>query len=825
MNKIYVPGKGNGSAKIAIIGEAPANMETEQLTPFVGASGQLLNAMLKEIGISREECWLTNVCKYQIPPNLGKQKIPFRVRAESIGINVDEEVSNLRKELLTIRPNILILLGGSALYECAGKSPIQKWRGSIISAFGIKAISTYHPSHILHQEGDVKGYWNKSIMKFDLKRAVKQSYFPEIQLPYRNLNICTSPSQFYDFIHRNRFNSNPAIDIEAFKCIPICIGISFIPGEGITIPLWNHHNISSLSNQDLAILWSMLSEFLAKHRVIGQNFNYDRDKIKRLGFIVKSLYSDTMLKAFSINPEFPKNLAFNTSIYTEEPYYKDEGMYEGKVSDLLIGCARDACITQEINTAMDPDLDELGVRPYYEKFLLPLYNLYGKIENIGFKVDESLRKETIIKYIEWDEQIRYKLYKIVGCEVNASSPKQITNLLYENWKLPFRGGTGEEVLTQLLNQNVKSDLHRKGIELILEDRQVKKTLSSYLYAPTDFDGRMKTSYFICLETGRSATQQQDPPLRPQVEVRDEYGHRKKQSIGMAFQTITKHGEIGPEVRRIFVPDEGEIFLQADSSQAEARVIFLLAEDYEALEDIDKRDYHAYTASWFLGGSEEQHSKKAHGGKESPERFLGKTLRHAGHLGASKRRAALEVNTQARKYKIPIVITEAIADKALKVFHAKQPKIKQIFQEGIRKCIEKDRKLIAPSPYGIDCGAPRIFYERYGEDLFRQGFSYIPQRTVSENTKGVALRISGSMEYGITGRASWIKIIVESHDALLVSVPINRRFEAANILREEFERPINFSKCSLPRGQLIIPCEIESGYNYKDLSKFKWLVEE
>jgi len=117
------------------------------------------------------------------------------------------------------------------------------------------------------------------------------------------------------------------------------------------------------------------------------------------------------------------------------------------------------------------------------------------------------------------------------------------------------------------------------------------------------------------------------------------------------------------------------------------------------------------------------------------------------------------------------------------------------------------------------------YERYGEDLFRQGFSYIPQRTVSENTKGVALRISGSMEYGITGRASWIKIIVESHDALLVSVPINRRFEAANILREEFERPINFSKCSLPRGQLIIPCEIESGYNYKDLSKFKWLVEE
>ena len=184
-----------------------------------------------------------------------------------------------------------------------------------------------------------------------------------------------------------------------------------------------------------------------------------------------------------------------------------------------------------------------------------------------------------------------------------------------------------------------------------------------------------------------------------------------------------------------------IFLQADSSQAEARVVFLLANDEQALEDIDKHDYHALTASWFFGGTESDYSKKVLG-YESPIRFAGKTLRHAGHLGAGKRRAATELNTQARKYKIPITINEQIAERALKIFHMKQPKIQQVFQAGIIEALKSKRQLIAPIPYGIDCemGGLRTFYERWGDELNRQAFSYIPQRAVSDNTKCAALRI-------------------------------------------------------------------------------------
>jgi len=344
----------------------------------------------------------------------------------------------------------------------------------------------------------------------------------------------------------------------------------------------------------------------------------------------------------------------------------------------------------------------------------------------------------------------------------------------------------------------------------------------------DYDGRMRTTYFPCLDTGRTSTSQQDPPIRPTVEVIDENGKKKIKVLGTAFQTMTKHGDIGADIRGMYVPDishievidnievmieEEEEFVQADSSQAEARVVALLSNDEETLRMYDDHDIHALTASWFFGGSESDYSKKILG-YEHPIRFAGKTLRHAGHLGAGKRRASIELNTQARKYKIPITISETVAERALKVFHAKSPKVQGVFQAEVIEALKRNRQLIAALPYGIDApmGGKRTFFERFGEDLFRQGFSYIPQRAVSDNTKAAALRIKEAIPY--------IKIVMEAHDALLFSIPISKKAEWIPIIKKEMERPINFSQCTLRRHLLRIPCDIEVGKNYMDLKKFK-----
>ena len=76
---------------------------------------------------------------------------------------------------------------------------------------------------------------------------------------------------------------------------------------------------------------------------------------------------------------------------------------------------------------------------------------------------------------------------------------------------------------------------------------------------------------------------------------------------------------------------------------------------------------------------------------------------------------------------------------------------------------------------------------------------------------------------IRERIPGIKIVMESHDALLFCIPKSKLTEWVPIIKEEMERPINFSQCTLKRHELIIPCDIEVGENYMNLKKFKDMV--
>lgn len=841
-DKIYVPGMGNYGAKLFILGESPSDADLKSEKPFSGPEGKELDKILKETGIERGDCWLSHVFKEYIPPSPSKKKIPVQVRAKNAGIDVDKTLEELQNEINSIKPNCILGLSSGALWALTGKTSLQSYRGSIMQGMGRKCVNTFHPRDLTTwtmSGGEMSGYQDRQIMMFDFRRALKQSQFPELQLPQRTLQICRSSYELAEFRKLYRNHKRMSVDIESSgTCIPVCIGLAFTKHHGMCIPLWNEDGISNIPTADLVQIWIILQEMLYEKDIIGANFNYDRDKLRRIGFVIRKLVSDTMYKAFAINPELLKGLAFNTSIYTEEPFYKNEGMYEGSMQDLFFGCARDSCVTVEVEDAMEPDLIELNQGPFYYNYLMKLPELYAAIEEQGFNIDPIKRDDLLRKYVEWDERLRYELFKLLGEPLNVNSPKQVWIMLFDVLKCPPRQGTGEEELTSLLNlQSFTDERKRRVVEIVLEDRRVRKSVSTYLMALPDYDGRMRTTFFPCLDTGRSSTGQQDPPIRPSIEVTGDDGKKKKKVFGTAFQTMTKHGDIGEDIRSMYVPDsvkfttienvitrveipeeDEEVFVQADSAQAEARVVFLLADDEQALYDIDHHDYHALTASWFFGGTESTYSKKVLG-YESPIRFAGKTLRHAGHLGAGKRRAAISVNTDARKYKIPISITEQVAERALKIFHSKQPKIQGVFQAGIVEALKQNRRLIAPVPYGVDAeiGGTRTFFERWGDELFRQAFSYIPQRSITDNTKSSALRIRS--------RIPNIKIVMESHDALLFCIRKSLVESQGRIIKEEMERPIDFRNCSMSRRFLSIPCEIETGINYQDMKKFKFVFQE
>lgn len=793
-----VGGCGNPNARLMAIGEAPGAVEDSTGIPFSGPSGEIFNELLEEGGITREEIWITNVCPYRPPDN----KI---YRLKEIGVNLQECIENLWKEIKFINPNCLLPLGETALRAVTEYRGIKNYRGSILqSREGYpKVVPTYHPAHLLYQEeGEITSYSAKAYMALDFQRAIQQSQFKEFRLPDRNLVLCKSYSQLRGFLNAHRGYKYAAVDIEAIKCIPVCIGIAFSPHNAISIPLLNiksYKNPLGIGNVELALIWRELADFLADPNIlkVGQNFKYDEKRLASIGFTVRGFTHDTMLCAGILAPEFPKSLAFLTSIYTEEPYYKNEGeefqVKKADINKLLVYNAKDAAVTIEIFNTQLEELRESQLYDFFYDFQMQLHRLYSDIEEEGFEIDEEARIELIKKYYaEWEKD-QAKLDFYAGHPVNVASPDQVCKLLYEEIKFPKRGkwedgvfklSSEAKVLAGLLNNHARTEAKREILELILRIRKIRKTISTYLLAPLDYDGRMKTQYNIVgTETGRTSTSLLEQPVRIE-------------KLGLSFQTLTKHGEVGADLRRIFIPDPGHVLLEADLSQAEARVVALLSEDYELLELFGKVDIHKLTASWIFGKPMDKIT--------SEERFLGKTIRHAGNYDMKKRRCAETIAVFAQKFKINVQVSEWLAGKHLETFHQFSSKLRGVFHENVRQKIYYDRTLVNPF------GRKRQFFERMGEDLFKEAYAYLPQSTVSDHLKKCMLRLKQIKPD--------LRICVEAHDGFLAQVPVEQVAWVKIWIRDVLETPINFEKSSLGTGSLIIPCDIKtSTTNWRELA--------
>ncbi len=156
MRKNAVPGEGGHKKKIMFIGEAPGRREDELGRPFVGAAGKFLDELLGEIGLSREDVYITNVVKCR-PPN---NRDP-----------TDEEISlcspYLERQIEALKPRIICPLGRfSAKYilEKYGfeMSTISKVQGKIFEGEVI-IIPMYHPAAALYHQN----------LKDDLRRSFK----------------------------------------------------------------------------------------------------------------------------------------------------------------------------------------------------------------------------------------------------------------------------------------------------------------------------------------------------------------------------------------------------------------------------------------------------------------------------------------------------------------------------------------------------------------------------------------------------------------------------------------------------------------------------
>jgi DNA polymerase len=138
-----VYGTGNPEADLMFVGEGPGFHEDKQGIPFVGAAGQLLNTMLEEVGIRREDVYIANVIKCRPPGN--RDPLPDEIEACRPW---------LEEQLRSIGPAVLVTLGNFATRFVLDRPvSISRIRGERFVVDGRTVIPTFHPAAILHGGG------------------------------------------------------------------------------------------------------------------------------------------------------------------------------------------------------------------------------------------------------------------------------------------------------------------------------------------------------------------------------------------------------------------------------------------------------------------------------------------------------------------------------------------------------------------------------------------------------------------------------------------------------------------------------------------------
>ena len=322
------------STRITIVGEAFGQREEALGRPFVGPGGHVLDGLLSQAGISREECAITNVFNFRPRNNdietlcvsdkrKGIPGYPFIKRGKYISAEHAPHIAALWRFLERHDPNIIIALGGVALWALTKQLGIAKWRGSPLLTHDErwKVLTTWHPSAVLRQ-------WELRPVAFvDLCKAQRESASPRLVRPRRIIHLEPTLADIESFYRKYIVPAEfVACDIETKGNTITEVGFATSPSRAIVIPFWSRAardgNYWPDAEAERAA-WEWVRRILAEKPTIGQNFQYDMQYLYRtLGIASPQFAGDTMILHHTLQPEMKKSLGFLGSVYTDEPSWK-----------------------------------------------------------------------------------------------------------------------------------------------------------------------------------------------------------------------------------------------------------------------------------------------------------------------------------------------------------------------------------------------------------------------------------------------------------------------------------------------------------------------
>jgi DNA polymerase-1 len=415
---------------------------------------------------------------------------------------------------------------------------------------------------------------------------------------------------------------------------------------------------------------------------------------------------------------------------------------------------------------LNPRLDELGLRQLYKEIELPLIPVLADMEREGIKVNPAMLKDLSSAMEGQLSDLTRKIFEAAGTEFNINSPKQLGEILFEKLNLPSlkktrkTGGysTDQAVLEELAESY---DIPH----LILEYRQISKLKSTYVDALPHLinreTGRVHTSYNQTgAATGRLSSS--DPNL----------------------QNIPIRTDLGRMIRGAFVPDDGNLFVSADYSQVELRVLAHLSEDPVLIDAFKQnQDIHERTAIEVFGEA----------ARANPAEFRrrAKVINFGIVYGLSAFGLAQRLGIGREE-------AQAFIDSYFERYHGVRAWLDNTIAEArksgqVRTLFGRIRPM--PDIYSKDFNT-RQFAERTAINTPIQG-------TAADIMKIAMIRVhKGLQENGMSG-----KILLQVHDELVLEVPQSELGACKDLVRQEMQNAATL------RVPLLV--ELSAANNWKD----------
>ena len=550
------------------------------------------------------------------------------------------------------------------------------------------------------------------------------------------------------------------------------VGLSFCyeAGKAFYVPLPEDRN------ECLEILKEFKVFFTSPNiEKTGQNIKFDLLMLAMYGIEVGGPLFDTMIAHYLLQPDLRHGMDYLAEIYLNYKTIHYEEMIGGKGKNqpsirtvdpelLKDYAAEDADITFQLKQILAAELSKNNLEHLFYEMEMPLVRVLATMEQNGVRIDSEALRQSSLVLTEEMLQLEQEIHQLAGIQFNVSSPAQVGEILFEKLMLDSKAkktktgqySTSEDILEKLRSKH-------PIIGKILDYRGLKKLLSTYIDAlPTLINqrtGKVHTSFNQTVAaTGRLS------------------------STNPNLQNIPIRDAQGKEIRKAFIPDDGELFLSADYSQIELRIMAHLSEDPMMIEAFKSGlDIHTATAAKIYKVALEE--------VNSDMRRKAKTANFGIIYGISTFGLAERLN-----------IPRGEAKELIDGYFETYPGIKAYMDKAIHQAKEKGyvETLFGRKRYLSDINSQNSVVRGYAE---RNAINAPIQGSAADIIKVAMIRI----QQQLTHQQLKTRMTLQVHDELNFSVPVDELETVKKLVVEEMERAIEL------KVPLIAECGVGSNW--------------